>query len=69
MARRPSVAEGQWVNAGQIIGYVGTSGNSGGTHLHFEVHVGPGYAVPANAVDPIAFMQRMNAPLGVLTTR
>jgi hypothetical protein len=30
---------------------------------------GPGYAVPANAVDPIAFMQRMNAPLGVLTTR
>lgn len=69
MVRRPSVVEGQWVNAGQIIGYVGTSGNSGGTHLHFEVHVGPGYAVHANAVDPIAFMQRMNAPLGVLTTR
>jgi uncharacterized protein YraI len=66
LVRRPLVAEGQWVSAGQTIGYVGTSGNSSGTHLHFEVHVGPGYAVPANAVDPIAFMQRMNAPLGVL---
>jgi murein DD-endopeptidase MepM/ murein hydrolase activator NlpD len=69
MVRRPSVVEGQRVNAGEVIGYVGTSGNSGGTHLHFEVHVGPGYAVSANAVDPVAFMQRMNAPLGVLTTR
>jgi murein DD-endopeptidase MepM/ murein hydrolase activator NlpD len=65
MVKRPSVAEGQKVTAGQVIGYVGTSGNSSGTHLHFEVHVGPGYATSANAVDPVAFMQRMNAPLGV----
>jgi murein DD-endopeptidase MepM/ murein hydrolase activator NlpD len=69
MVRRPSVAEGQKVTVGQIIGYVGTSGNSSGTHLHFEVHVGPGYASSANAVDPVAFMQRMNASLGVTTAR
>jgi murein DD-endopeptidase MepM/ murein hydrolase activator NlpD len=69
LVRRPSVAEGQQVSLGQTIGYVGTSGNSSGPHLHFEVHVGAGSATRANAVDPIAFMQRMNAPLGVLVAR
>lgn len=64
MVRRPSVNVGQKVTANQVIGYVGTSGNSSGTHLHFEVHIGPGYASSANAVDPVAFMKRQNAPLG-----
>jgi murein DD-endopeptidase MepM/ murein hydrolase activator NlpD len=64
MVKRPSVTVGQKVTTGQVLGYVGTSGNSTGTHLHFEVHVGPGYASSANAVDPVAFMKKMGAPLG-----
>lgn len=47
------VKKGDRVNQGDVIGYVGTTGNSGGNHLHFEVWSSYGVRVnPRNYVDP-----------------
>lgn len=46
MVQSPSVRVGQWVNAGEVVGYVGTTGNSTGNHLHFETMVNGLYTNP-----------------------
>lgn len=63
MVERPTVRVGQEVVAGQQIGRVGTSGNSSGPHLHFEVHLNNDRR-SVGAVDPVSFMQDQGAPLG-----
>lgn len=44
------VAQGQYVNAGDIVGAVGSTGLSTGPHLHFEVQVG------GSPVDPRLYL-------------
>lgn len=45
---------GDSVSQGQVIGYVGSSGNSTGAHLHFEVYAGGG------RTDPLSYFSWMS---------
>ena len=49
-----SVSTGQTVSQGQVIGAVGSTGNSSGPHLHFEVRTSPGKY--ANRVNPLNYL-------------
>ena len=44
------VTTGQQVQAGQVIGYVGSTGNSTGNHLHLELRVNGARTNPLNYV-------------------
>ncbi|MER5336447.1 M23 family metallopeptidase [Micromonospora sp. NPDC002717] len=62
MVSKPRVSVGQTVQAGEVIGEVGSSGNSSGPHLHFEVHE-DGDRSSRGAIDPVPFMRSRGAPL------
>ncbi|MFH9611809.1 peptidoglycan DD-metalloendopeptidase family protein [Streptomyces sp. NPDC017448] len=50
-----NVSVGQTVTGGQQVGLSGSTGNSTGPHLHFEVRTGPSYG---SDVDPIAYLRQ-----------
>ncbi|MEU0008182.1 M23 family metallopeptidase [Streptomyces sp. NPDC006314] len=51
---RVDVKVGQIVKTGQHIALSGSTGNSTGPHLHFEIRTTPNYG---SAVDPVAFLR------------
>lgn len=46
-----AVSKGQTVKQGDVVGYVGTTGNSTGNHLHFEIRVN------GSRVDPLNYFK------------
>ncbi|WP_165898664.1 M23 family metallopeptidase [Tumebacillus sp. BK434] len=42
---------GQWVARGSVVSYSGSSGNSSGPHLHFQIIDGNGYSQPSRFTD------------------
>jgi murein DD-endopeptidase MepM/ murein hydrolase activator NlpD len=63
LVQRPKLQAGDKVAAGQVVALSGTSGNSSGPHLHFEVHLNNDRS-SASAVDPVRFMAEHGSPLG-----
>ncbi|OWA14096.1 peptidase M23 [Streptomyces sp. CS159] len=55
-----AVDQGDRVEAGQWIAQSGTTGNSTGPHLHFEVRVTP---ETGSALDPVPWLSRRGVPL------
>ncbi|MGA9466552.1 MAG: peptidoglycan DD-metalloendopeptidase family protein [Exiguobacterium marinum] len=65
------VKKGQTVRQGEPIGQLGNTGNSSGSHLHFEIHKGD-YNFSAtsagNAVNPMKVAERLGGASPVKTT-
>ncbi len=62
----PNLRPGDEVRAGQLIGYVGNSGNATGPHLHFELHDKQGLM---NPVPSLKAADRLTKPTMILKSR
>ena len=57
---KPGLHVGDTVKAGQVVGYLGSTGQSTGPHLHFGLHVGSpwGKRTTSGRLDPLPYLKR-----------
>ena len=56
--KRPSLLKkGQKVYTGQLLGYVGDTGDAVGCHLHFEMWSSPGWYEGGAPFDPLSYLK------------
>ena len=48
------LSKGKWINQGDVIGYVGSTGMATGPHLHYELRVDGVQRDPTKVVLPTA---------------
>lgn len=60
------VKVGDTVKQGQVIGVMGSTGNSTGQHLHFELHRGRWNVRKTNAVNPLQYLGKDSSPKKVV---
>lgn len=58
MLRKPRVSIGQKLKAGQLIGWVGSTGRSSACHLHFEMWTRPGWYKGGSVSNPTPYLRR-----------
>ena len=52
--------KGQRVEAGDLLGQVGSTGRSSACHLHFEMWASPGWYEGGDPIDPEPFLRRLD---------
>ena len=65
------VKKGQKIEAGTVLGVMGTSGMSTGVHLHWELRLGKSHVWDANGknyIEPIAFFKALIAQEKIIAT-
>lgn len=62
-----NVSVGEKVTQGEVIGKIGNTGDSTGSHLHFEVHKGEFSRNPSNSINPRSVLNSKLATTGTST--
>ncbi|MGV2940374.1 murein hydrolase activator EnvC [Mesobacillus sp. LC4] len=55
---KSTVTTGQSIKKGELLGYMGNTGDSRGKHLHFEIHEGQWNYEKSNSIDPLQYVKK-----------